>query len=547
MTTKTKKKAEVRFIHDKEVKLYEFREGDFLVKGCKSTTKMKPTELLDAPEPEVELDLCTSGKPSALFEVGDITGQKIFGFQTPKRTKTTGAITNGECTEETLQREAKTPYSLRRNLKKKIIAAVAEEESDISASDSEWEDDDSSGSSSTSTEDELEKMVVHKPSHKSTPRTNKPQVILQTTLKSPTHTTKRIDHISTTDNRKAIKNYALLPEGYFLSHASSKVRTSNRTLNCLRTPRLLQEQLNELLAEEKPSHFQAIQNLELCYQALFAKWTFALEEGFNILLYGVGSKRKLMSTFRVQFTDPTVVVNGFFPSLTIQEVLDIISRDVLGMKSRSTDLFEAVDVIRSVYSSDSENKLYLFVHNIDGPMLRNSESQEILAALAGADNIHLVATVDHINAPLMWDQALLSQFNFLWWDATTLQPYTDETAFEGSLLVQRSGGLALSSLQNVFRSLTNNAKSIFLLMAQYQLNQKETSNFSGMPFRDLYSSCRDSLLVSSDLALRSQLTEFLDHRLVRTRRGADGSELLLIPIKADILSQFVEQQQGDLL
>jgi len=66
-----------------------------------------------------------------------------------------------------------------------------------------------------------------------------------------------------------------------------------------------------------------------------------------------------------------------------------------------------------------------------------------------------------------------------------------------------------------------------------------------MPFRDLYWSAREALLVSSDLALRAQLTEFLDHRLVRQRRSPDGSELLHVPVDSTVLKHFLEQVEGE--
>jgi origin recognition complex subunit 2 len=66
-----------------------------------------------------------------------------------------------------------------------------------------------------------------------------------------------------------------------------------------------------------------------------------------------------------------------------------------------------------------------------------------------------------------------------------------------------------------------------------------------MPFKDLYWSAREALLVSSDLALRAQLTEFLDHRLARQRRSPDGSELLQVPIDSTVLQHFLEQVEGD--
>lgn len=52
----------------------------------------------------------------------------------------------------------------------------------------------------------------------------------------------------------------------------------------------------------------------------------------------------------------------------------------------------------------------------------------------------------------------MSLFNWLWYETTTYMPYTEETSYENSLLVQQTGALALSSLTHVLRSLTPNAR-----------------------------------------------------------------------------------------
>lgn len=141
----------------------------------------------------------------------------------------------------------------------------------------------------------------------------------------------------------------------------------------------------------------------------------------------------------------------------------------------------------------------------------------------------------------VWDHSKLSNYNFCWWDVTTLLPYTQETSFESSLLINKSGSLALSSLTNVFCSLTSNAKGIFNVIATNQIKNKSTPHYPGISFKDLYWTARESFLVSSDLALRAQLTEFLDHKLLKQRRGPDGIENLYIPIDNHLLQQFLEE------
>ncbi len=42
--------------------------------------------------------------------------------------------------------------------------------------------------------------------------------------------------------------------------------------------------------------------------------------------------------------------------------------------------------------------------------------------------------------------------------------------------------------------------------------------FTGMSFHDCYTKCREAFLVNSDATLRAQLTEFRDHKLIRSKK-----------------------------
>lgn len=350
-----------------------------------------------------------------------------------------------------------------------------------------------------------------------------------------------------TRSRKDVQ-YLLESDVYFNSHASSKVITSNHTLDRLKNPRLEHDKLFKLLSEMKLSnaHEQSIKSMNEEYRAQFSKWVFLFNEGYNIVLHGLGSKRNLLNTFHkeVLVDKPVIVINGFFPSLTLKDVLDAIVVDVLDLTNAPVGQHELVDLIETEFKKIPQTHLFLLVHNLDGVMLRNDRAQSVLSRLATVQNIHLIATIDHINTPLLWDYSKLTNYNFIWWDCSTMLPYKDETAYENSMLVQNSGALALSSMKNVFQSLTTNGRGIYMIIVQSQLNNKGNPNYQGMAFKDLYSSCRENFLASSDLALRAQLTEFLDHKLVKIKRANDGTEYLTIPIEYGLLTQFVEQQEG---
>ncbi|NXT60621.1 ORC2 protein, partial [Chaetops frenatus] len=335
-----------------------------------------------------------------------------------------------------------------------------------------------------------------------------------------------------------------LVQEYFEAHSSSKVLTSDRTLQKLRKRRLNQQTLHDLLKNAPLAYAAEIRDLNQQHESLFSKWMLQLHLGFNIVLYGLGSKRDLLEKFRTSLLQDSVhlVVNGYFPSITVRSILNSITEQVLDHIGTFRSPLDQLEFIAKRFKEDSSLELYVLIHNLDSQMLRGERSQQILAQLSSLPSIYLIASIDHINAPLMWDQAKLSLYNWLWYETTTFNPYVEETSYENSLLVQQSGSLALSSLMHVLHSLTLNARGIFRLLAQHQLEKKDNPSYPGLSFQDFYQQCREAFLVNSDLTLRAQLTEFRDHKLIRTKRGADGVEYLLIPVDDGTLTDFLEKE-----
>lgn len=331
-------------------------------------------------------------------------------------------------------------------------------------------------------------------------------------------------------------------DGYFLAHSGGVV-TSDHTLSRLAKPKMDQRELNSILKKAANSNQEEKDLLFEEYTEQFSKWMHQLSRGFNILLYGLGSKRHLLESFRSEYLTEFyhVVINGFFPSLTIRHILNAISEEVLESKKSGRGLLDQFAVIRSSLKTRQE-PLFLIFHNVDGPTLRIKKNQHMLSSLAEIPCIHIIASIDHINAPLIWDQGLFSSFNWLWYDVTTYQDYTEETSYENSLLVQQSGALTLSSMTHVLKSVPPNVQGVFNILVEAQLEHKDDISYSGMSFQDLYQKCREAFYVSSDLTLRAQLTEFKDHKLLTFKKGIDGAELLSIPVDVSTLQEFKQQE-----
>ncbi|KAG0471274.1 hypothetical protein HPP92_015820 [Vanilla planifolia] len=179
----------------------------------------------------------------------------------------------------------------------------------------------------------------------------------------------------------------------------------------------------------------------------------------------------------------------------------------------------------------------LVVHNIEGPALRDLESQQCLAQIASCSYIRMIASIDHVNAPLLWDKKMVhKQFSWCWCHVPTFAPYKVEGVFFPLILASGTAAQNARTATIVLQSLTPNAQSVFKALAEFQLANEEEE---GMPLSTLYTKCRERFLVSTQATLNAHLTEFRDHALVKTRRHSDGQECFYIPLSSEALQKLL--------
>uniref|UniRef100_A0A8C8TBM7 Origin recognition complex subunit 2 n=1 Tax=Peromyscus maniculatus bairdii TaxID=230844 RepID=A0A8C8TBM7_PERMB len=394
-----------------------------------------------------------------------------------------------------------------RSLRKRIIVPTShcDSESEYSASDSEDEEEEDTNELGLSQKSRVQSRGFAAPVSKGTPA-------------------------------KKMKRDKTVSEGALVSISSNNFFSL-----------FLKKTLRNLLSKFSPSFSAEIAQLNQQHEKLFHKWMLQLRLGFNIVLYGLGSKRDLLEKFRTTMLQESihVVINGFFPGISVKSILNSITEEVLNHTGTFQSVLDQRDWIINKFKEDSSLELFLLIHNLDSQMLRGDTSQQVLGQLSSLENVYLLASIDHLNAPLMWDHAKQSLYNWLWYETTTYNPYSEETSYENSLLVKQSGSLPLSSLIHVLRSLTPNARGIFRLLIKFQLDNQDSPSYIGLSFQDFYQQCREAFLVNSDLTLRAQLTEFRDHKLIRTKKGTDGVEYLLIPIDSGTLADFLEKEEEE--
>lgn len=398
-------------------------------------------------------------------------------------------------------------------------------------------------------------------------------------------------------------------ELYFFQNRTGANKTSSNTLPA----QLLQsheDYLTNIQAYKDP-HELHIGRLKQYHRRGYDQWMYELDQGFNICLYGYGSKRELASDFAeymyAQSEKPPkiVVVNGYSPGLTIRDALTMLATITLPKTTKLPAQPQALLelIIATLSAKPPQLPVTLLINSLDHLNLRKAATQALLAQLAAHPSVHLIASCDTPNFPLLWDTTLLRQFRWLYHDATTFQPYIHEidVVDEVNTLLGRSGRRlgGKDGVGYVLKSLPENARNLFRILVAEQLassdaepsaiagaafghnddgdsilgasdeeeaaQQQDTPSrrgrkpkskskansaghtkpaamhVGGVEYRTLYHKAVEEFVCSSELNFRTLLKEFHDHQMVESRRDAAGTEKLSVPFRRGELEAILEE------
>lgn len=315
------------------------------------------------------------------------------------------------------------------------------------------------------------------------------------------------------------------------------------------------------------SSSNAVQSL---HENLFQQFTFELLQGFSLLFYGIGSKRLFLESFVLGFLSmkialiqnpniaensecvPVVVVNGYNQNCNFRTIIHQINSIMMEGEEREDEKqgfaywnhhidIEIDNLVEFFKHKPPKIKLILLLQNLDGPVLRKDGLQTKLSTLAQMKQICIVASVDHFQAPIMWDHFKAQSFNFVYHDITNFEPYMIETTSVNNPIQLNSTSFNVFNLDGakyVFESLTSNSKKMYKLLLDSitsKMEAKQTSrtvlnesakctNAYGILLSDLFRTCTEQFIASNEMALRSMLSEFVDHGMAIISKNNLGKE-----------------------
>lgn len=398
--------------------------------------------------------------------------------------------------------------------------------------------------------------------------------------KAPTETPKRrAGRPKGAKNKRSPTPEGELPshERYFFQNRAGPAHTSNNTLN--KVTLLTHEEYFDKLSKYADPCRQEKEFLFNLHLRSFPQWVFEFDQGFNICLYGYGSKRRLLQSFadwvyRQHSSSPPsiVVVNGHTPNISIRSIFATIATAVLGADLPSklgSQPVEVLELLQSVLKSrSSQGPITVLINSIDAPPLRRAVNQALLARLAATPMIRLLVTADTPNFLLMWDINLRDQYNFVFHDCTTFGPFDAEfdivEEVHGILgrKGRRVGGK--EGVGFVLKSLPENAQNLYRLLLTELISTMDEGHVSddeldgggdrqgtgpdgdgakdeiGIEFRMLYQKATEEFIASSEMMFRTLLKEFHDHQMITSRMDSSGMEILGVPLSREEMEGVLE-------
>jgi len=380
-------------------------------------------------------------------------------------------------------------------------------------------------------------------------------------------------------------------DAYFTYNKPGRVQTSSNVYSQLVLPLSAEEysdaigSISKGLQPIKP----ALLNGEHC-QNLFSRYIYELNEGFNIICYGLGSKRRILNQFATTHCSKqghVIIGNGFQPDFNLKDLLSSVENvpAIKRLNWPSTTVEKQGRRIYDFFAQPSQKShLYIVIHNIDAAPLRTTRSKSILALVAHNPRIHIIASIDHLNASLLWSSSEIFSrkpdqiksdavpsrgFSWLWHDLTTLVAYDFELAFADrsslsgahvggarrkteALAAQQSTAMSETAAFHILASVNLKSKKLFALLGNNQLEAMEDGDDGasndlqqfGMAYNLLFSLARDNFLATNESAFRSLQVEFKDHGLfLSTSSSGGGGEILWIPLRKERLVNVLASLQ----
>ncbi|KAF7459360.1 Origin recognition complex subunit 2 family protein [Cryptosporidium felis] len=296
---------------------------------------------------------------------------------------------------------------------------------------------------------------------------------------------------------------------------------------------------NDLIAEEL--HKETIKTRGLTWRPKFDKILSWSLTGFNVLVYGLGSKKNFLDEFvqeKISQNYIALTIKGYYKQIKLRICLmellralmqydDIQIEELRSSNSSNTEcnIDSIISKIQVLYNNFStyDKDIFVIIHNIDSYSIRPYITA--ISRLSQISFIKIVASADNIRWPLILSSSIRSKMNLLYMNVSTLEDYQTELQHMYgdklhpwlNILTDEITEYKLDQLGSILNCLTPSHIQLTKTIATLQLEYGYASE------DQLFKSLKSSMIVTTKNALSQLLIELFTHDILTRNYIDDGS------------------------
>lgn len=294
---------------------------------------------------------------------------------------------------------------------------------------------------------------------------------------------------------------------------------------------------------------------------MYRKWRRRISQGHNIIVQGLGSKKRLLDGFSYRYLQReniTIVRLHGLESVSEQVFANSVFKQDEGTAVNQENLLEYT---RSL--SDTRQHNYFIIHSFEEFYKNSKKVCELIFDLIklAPRYVHMVASSDHINGGMLTSYYKL-QLNLICFHHSTWRSYffercrssTNSQVNNDALNdVLMHNELTLSSLLSVYSAMQENVKKIMQFILEHFIQaedeqhenkttrHKKSKGPKKLMFQTLFNYTEREFIVRRHAQLRNHLDELADHNIIIIE-GQSNTELsMVLNVPIEIARKFLEE------
>ena len=130
------------------------------------------------------------------------------------------------------------------------------------------------------------------------------------------------------------------------------------------------------------------------------------------------------------------------------------------MLCRSMGVEPLIDTLPKQPSADQPGHVYMVIHSLDAPCMRSTAEIDTLCTLSQCPNVHIAASVDHVNSAALFNAQQRIEFAWLWHHVPTREPFYVETMGYAPILADAAAHETKQSASVVLAMLTPSSRAV---------------------------------------------------------------------------------------